>query len=264
MIQIKKYPRTQHIEGSRKQEGDEDLDAVPFSVIANRHLVVEEKMDGANSAISFSDDGQLRLQSRGHYLMGGPRERHFALFKTWAYTFFQPLKAVLGTRYIMYGEWIYAKHTIFYTDLPHYFLEFDIYDKVTATFLSTERRRKFWKALPFIQPVKVLYEGKLTKLKELIAFVTDSNFIQTNHLAILRAYCKKHQLKVEQVVKETDTSILMEGLYIKVEEEGIVKERYKWVRYDFLQTALKSGSHWLDRPIVPNQLAKNVDIFKFE
>ena len=72
MIQILKYPRTQHIEGSRKQEGDEDLDSAPFSEIANRHIVIEEKMDGANSGISFSDDGELLLQSRGHYLNGGP------------------------------------------------------------------------------------------------------------------------------------------------------------------------------------------------
>ena len=121
MIQILKYPRTQHIEGSRKQDGDEDLSAVPFSEIANRHIVVEEKMDGANSGISFSDDGELLLQSRGHYLNGGPRERHFALFKTWASTFVQPLYEVLSNRYIMYGEWMCAKHTIFYTDLPQLF-----------------------------------------------------------------------------------------------------------------------------------------------
>ena len=262
MIQIVKYPRTQHIEGSRKQPGDEDLDAVPFSEIANRFIVVEEKMDGANSAISFGEDGQLRLQSRGHYLTGGPRERHFDLFKTWAYTHVQSLKAVLGQRYIIYGEWVYAKHTIFYTDLPHYFLEFDIYDKENAIFLSTAQRRKFWEVLPCIQPVKILYEGTLQKLQQLTDLVTNSHFIHPNHLTILSNYCISNNLRVEQVLSETDNSTLMEGLYIKVEENGIVTERYKWVRYDFLQTALQSGSHWLDRPIIPNQLAHGVDIFR--
>ena len=65
--QISKYPRTHHIEGSRLQPGDEDLDSVPFSTIAQQYVVVEEKIDGANAAISFSEDGQVRLQSRGHY-----------------------------------------------------------------------------------------------------------------------------------------------------------------------------------------------------
>ena len=31
-----KYPRTPHMEGSRLQPGDEDLDSVPFSVIASQ------------------------------------------------------------------------------------------------------------------------------------------------------------------------------------------------------------------------------------
>ena len=63
MQSIRKYPRTQHIEGSRLQPGDEDLDAAPFARIAGRHLVVEEKVDGANCGISFSPSGDLLLQS---------------------------------------------------------------------------------------------------------------------------------------------------------------------------------------------------------
>ena len=60
----------------RLQPGDEDLSQIPFSEIAGRNLAVEEKCDGANSAVSFSADGELLLQSRGHYLTGGYRERH--------------------------------------------------------------------------------------------------------------------------------------------------------------------------------------------
>jgi len=66
-LPIHKYPRTYHIEGSRIQPGDTDLDSVPFGVSADRHVVVEEKMDGSNAAISFTPEGELLLQSRGHY-----------------------------------------------------------------------------------------------------------------------------------------------------------------------------------------------------
>jgi hypothetical protein len=76
MDQIRKYPRTQHIINSRLQPGDEDFNAVGFEAIESRHVVVEEKLDGANSAISFDAGGNLLLQSRGHYLTGGPAERH--------------------------------------------------------------------------------------------------------------------------------------------------------------------------------------------
>jgi RNA ligase len=88
MVEIVKYPRTYHIEGSRFQPGDEDLDSVPFSAICDRPTIIEEKVDGANCAISFAPDGQMMLQSRGHFLTGGPREKHFNLFKQWAYRSF--------------------------------------------------------------------------------------------------------------------------------------------------------------------------------
>ena len=65
----------------------------------------------------------------------------------------------------------------------------------------------------------------------------------------------------ERVRAETDPHDEMEGLYIKVESEGQVVGRYKYVRASFLTSILESGSHWLSRPIVPNQLAADVDIF---
>ena len=126
---IIKYPRTPHIEGSRLQPGDEDLSQIPFDNIAGRHIVIEEKIDGANSALSFNPEGELLLQSRGHYLTGGYRERHYNLFKQWAGVHRDALWAVLGCRYVMYGEWMYAKHSIYYDALPHYFMEFDILDR---------------------------------------------------------------------------------------------------------------------------------------
>ena len=60
-----KYPRTPHIEGSRLQPGDEDLSQIPFSEIAGLPLVIEEKIDGANTALSFDPNGQLLLQPDG-------------------------------------------------------------------------------------------------------------------------------------------------------------------------------------------------------
>ena len=101
---IIKYPRTPHLEGSRLQPGDEDLSQIPFAELAGRHLVVEEKCDGANSAVSFSADGELLLQSRGHYLTGGYRERHFNLMKQWAVVHKDVFYRVLGSRYISSAE----------------------------------------------------------------------------------------------------------------------------------------------------------------
>ncbi len=261
-MQLVKYPRTHHMQGSRFQPGDEELDCVPFTAIAGRHIVVEEKMDGANSAISFSDDGKLLLQSRGHYLTGGPRETHFALLKQWANTHHSVLWKLLGARYIAYGEWLYAKHTIFYDRLPHYWLEFDLYDRQKNEFLSTTRRHKLLEDFP-VKSVSVLFEGSMNNLAQLEKLVDASLFItQGAHLERFTDVCKIQNLNSERALKETDPTSLMEGLYIKVEEDGVVKERYKYIRASFLQSVASAQGHWLDRPVLPNQLLPDVDLFR--
>ncbi|MFB2918181.1 RNA ligase family protein [Aerosakkonema funiforme] len=258
--QIHKYPRTHHIEGSRSQPGDEDLDNVPFRAIANKYVVIEEKVDGANAAISFTDDGQMRLQSRGHYLTGGEREKHFNLFKQWAYSHAAAFWEVLGDRYILYGEWLYAKHTVFYDYLPHYFLEYDVLDIAENQFLSTQSRKQLLSGLPLVS-VPVLFTGTIQSYKQMTGLLNNSHFIQPGHLERLRLCCQEKGLDVERSLNQTDASTLMEGLYIKVEEEAIVTDRYKYVRASFLTTILQSDGHWLNRPIIPNQLRPDIDLF---
>lgn len=258
MNMIQKYPRTPHLEGSRLQPGDEDLSQVPFSYIKGRHLVVEEKVDGANSAISFCPEGELLLQSRGHYLTGGFRERHYNLMKQWANIHRNAFFEVLGTRYILYGEWLYAKHTVYYDALPHYFLEFDILDREAGVFLDTHRRQEMLKGLP-VGSVPVLAEGEFQSKDDLIALLGKSNYITEHKLETLRQTCRRLGLDEERQLRETDASDIMEGLYIKIEENGQVVDRVKYVRASFTQTVDVSQTHWLDRPIVPNGLSIPVE-----
>lgn len=250
-MRIHKYPRTYHLQGSRLQPGDEDLDAVSWDEVLGRHVVAEEKMDGANCGIRFDPDGKLFLQSRGHFLAGGPREKHFNLFKQWANGLAGELWDGLGPRYVLYGEWLYAKHTIFYDRLPHYFIEFDVLDTATGEFLSTERRRELLAGLP-IYSAPVVWEAVLNDPEELIALVGPSPYKSADWRDRLRDQAVARNLDPDRVRRETDLSDLMEGLYIKVEADGAVRARYKYVRADFLTAVLDSGTHWLRRPILPN------------
>lgn len=258
--ELRKYPRTPHLEGSRLQPGDEDLDQIPFSRIRGRHLVVEEKIDGANSAISFGPDGDLRLQSRGHYLTGGERERHFALFKTWAGVHQGALREVLGHRYLLYGEWAFAKHTLFYDLLPHYFLEFDVLDRLEGCFLSTPRRQALLAGLPLVS-VPVLAQGPFTRLEALVGLVGPARWKSPDWREVLASAAEEVGIPAELARRQTDPSGLAEGLYLKIEEEGRVVVRLKYVRADFLTAVLDSGSHWLTRTILPNRLAPGVDLY---
>lgn len=262
-LEILKYPRTPHLSGSRLQVGDQG-DAVPYQALAGRHIVVEEKLDGANAALSFGGDGSLLLQSRGHYLqtgqMGG-RERQFNAYKQWARTHEAALMALLDERYIMYGEWLYAKHSLFYDALPHWFCEFDIWDRSTRCFLDTPRRHALLAQVPVVS-VPVLYSGLAPRrVQDLLALLAPSLARSARWKSVFEEQVHRQKLDLPLAWRQTDGSDLAEGLYLKVEEDGRTVARYKFVRSDFVQVILESGSHHSERPIIANGLRAGVDIF---
>ena len=255
-----KYPRTPHLEGSRLQPGDHDHDQVSLSSLTQGELVWEEKVDGANSGISFDAQGVLQLQSRGHVLTGGAREAQFNLFKQWATGIEEDLYIVLGDRYIMYGEWSFAKHSVWYDGLHHYFLEFDVYDRQTHKWLSTPARHELLKPLNIVH-VPVLHTGYLRNRNQVEQLIGVSQFKTPGWRVSFENHVHKLGLDLDRAWSETERSDLCEGLYIKQELNGEVIGRYKYVRYDFVQTILDSGTHWSARPIIPNLLAPGHSLF---
>lgn len=256
-----KYPRTPHLESSRLQEGDEGYDQIKFSHLKDKYIVIEEKLDGGNSGISFSPAGDLLLQSRGHFLTGGGRERQFNLFKRWAQAHEHLFIDVLEDRYIVYGEWMHKKHSIYYNELPHFFLEFDVWDKLTSTFLSTKKRRELLAGLPILS-VPVLYEGICPgSLKELKQYVKPSLAKSAGWKESYLIAAAEAGLSNEAALKLLDKSDMSEGLYLKVETEDETIERFKWVRHDFVQTILDSNKHHAEQPYVANSLRSGIDIF---
>ncbi len=253
MERILKYPRTPHLKGSSIQEGDEDLSQISFERVLGKHIVIEEKVDGANVGISFDENGVLLLQSRGHYLRGGSRERHYDLFKKWANNSINELFEIIGSRYIMYGEWLYAKHKIYYDALPHYFMEFDIFDKERKKFLSTEKRLEILKGSS-IKSVPVLASGVFKSKEEILFYLKKSLYITANAKNSLIETVEKVGANVDEVLSQTQEGDFAEGLYIKVEESGEVKERMKYVRYGYKQTQSVESQDWFSKTIIPNKL----------
>lgn len=256
-----KYPRTPHAQGSNLQPGDEDLAQVKLRAYKGMRSVIEEKFDGANCAISFAPGGQMLLQSRGHYLAGGPREEQFDLLKAWARLREEPLRETLGPRRVLFGEWMFATHTCHYDALPAYFLEFDVYDRQSGHFLSTPARRALLADCPFILPAAVLYSGPLPqKVSELAGMVGPSLAKSPGCAASLNKGLAKAGLAYE-CASRYDAGPIAEGLYIKIEDDSKVLARLKFVRPDFVQAIKDSETHWHDRAIVPNKLADGCDPF---
>ena len=183
-------------------------------------LVVEEKIDGANLGISFDSDGNIRAQNRGAYLEL-PGSGQWKKLAEWlalkTETFFEHL----FDRYILFGEWCYARHTVFYDRLPDWFLGFDIYDRETGRFLSCGRRDEFFRTIR-ICPVPTISCGHFT-LSELSELLLQSKL--GDHSA--------------------------EGIYLRSDRGGWLVQRAKLVYPAFIQSI---EQHWSRKNIEPNRL----------
>lgn len=260
-LDLLKYPRTPHLQGSRLQDGDTDVGQVRYSAVAGAWLVVEEKLDGANAGISFTQGGELRLQSRGHYLTGGGRERQFNLLKQWAVAHEHWLLERLEDRFVLYGEWLHKKHSVFYDRLPHYFCEFDVWDRANSQFLSTEARRRLLAGGPVLS-VPVLYEGPApARYADLMALLGDSLAKSARWREVFAQVVQREGLDLARALRQCDQSSRMEGLYLKLEDHQQTLGRLKWVRQDFVQAIVDADQHHASQPFIPNQLADGVDLY---
>jgi hypothetical protein len=237
-----KYPRTPHLFGSTGTDDDKHLGLNESQAfIADASLIVEEKIDGTNVGIHFSSPGCMVLQCRGHEITAGMHPQ-YDLFKQWAAVKAETLEIILADRYILYGEWLYAKHSVHYRALPHYFFEFDMLDKQTGNFLDLEARMKLLEGSG-VQTVPVVSRGAL-KQEDLRALIRESKF---------------KSVFDNPLTGKSDA--LMEGLYLRTEAGGIVSGRAKFVRPEFTEK-VKQSEHWQHQPMVPNVLIDGVDIWQ--
>jgi hypothetical protein len=108
--------------------------------------VVEEKLDGSNSAISFDDDGGLRLQSRGHILMVG-RGSASSICSSDGQTITGLPYGHTGVPVCEYGEWLYAPTPIPY-DICRTTLWNSTFSIARRVILSTDRRQRLLAGTP--------------------------------------------------------------------------------------------------------------------
>ena len=236
-----KYPRTPHLTGSTATDDDRHLaETETDRLLADPSLIIEEKLDGTNVGLHFTAAGKLVLQCRGHLITEGMHPQ-YDLFKQWAVVKRPVLEDRLSDRYILFGEWLYARHSVHYRQLSHYFFEFDFYDKELGAFLDFEQRLRLLEGTG-IETVPVVHRGPISK-KELSRLIGPSQFDSRFE---------------NPLTNQTDN--LMEGLYLRTEVDGVVTGRAKFVRPEFIEK-VKQSTHWQQQVMVPNLLADGVEIW---
>lgn len=217
-----KFPSTPHLVllGDVAVRGDKVLSESERDEFLRHEIVVEEKVDGANLGISFDASGNIRAQNRGAYLRF-PCSGQWKKLSEWLVPNTDLLFEQLTDRFILFGEWCYAQHSIIYDRLPDWFLGFDIFDKTNSRFLSCSRRDKVFRDLSIAQVPKIK-KGRFS-------------------LSGLKSLLTQSQLSDKPA----------EGLYLRADIDGWLELRAKLVRPAFIQSV---EQHWSRTMIKANQL----------
>lgn len=216
-----KFPRTRHLYNLGVASRDDlIMSSKEQSEFLNHdNLVVEEKIDGANLGISI-EGYTILFQNRSHYVTS-KYHRQFEQLNAWRDKHATELFTILRPGYILFGEWLYLQHSILYTKLPDYFIAFDLYDSKERKFFSRSRLEALLAetTIPLVKCITTTQQGSLNDLVELTNTKSE--------------YCDG----------------IVEGVYIKCNDEQWVTRRGKIVRKDFI-----TGNKFWDS----GKVAKNI------
>lgn len=143
-----KYPRTYHFPFSPGRSADDKIFNDFESYFKDKQVVITEKMDGENTSI-YKDMCHARSIDSAH------KEYH-----SWLLNYIRNFQYMLDENEKICGEYLFAKHSIYYDSLPSYLMVFSIWNDEHC--LSWEDTVKRCKELNLIT-VPVLYEGIYSK-----------------------------------------------------------------------------------------------------
>lgn len=136
------YPRIPHMDKSISQMTHDDilLDGYKYPI----DCYVQEKMDGSNMGVSWYDEAPI-LRNREHILHKGyskirtPAKAQFKSAWNWVHDHKKEIQKIsddLMSEITIYGEWMFAYHSIKYNKLPDWFIAYDIWIVEDNRFLS--------------------------------------------------------------------------------------------------------------------------------
>lgn len=169
-----KFPRTPHAFnlGSATRD-DKIVSQAELSVLfgADNMVFIEEKLDGANMGLFINSSGRIIAQNRSHFISSSYHPQ-FALLDKWIARHTEQLWQIMEPgRHILYGEWLYATHSVYYNKLPGWFIAYDLFDRETNSFLSRPDFDVVMSTVS-IPRAPTLFVGKVSGMDELLGLIS--------------------------------------------------------------------------------------------
>lgn len=224
-----KYPRTPHFPWSPGGTSD-DRRLLDVSFLLNVPVVITEKLDGSNVCLEAE-----HVYARSH--VNGPVHPSFDLLKA----FHAQVKGKIPANAQVFGEWLYARHSIGYNSLPHYLAIFGV------RFFGFQPGKTYW-----------------ASWEEVELWADELGCPTVPVLQLFRSHKGPTSYSTEAILKEEIEYLAEQPSAYGPTREGCVV-RYapefpdvlfgqsvaKWVRSGHVQT----DEHWSTQEIIRNGLA---------
>lgn len=212
-----KYPHTPHLPWSPGVNSDDSIiSEEDVKELFSVDLVITEKIDGENTTLYRDHIHARSIDSKDHSS------------RQWVKKMWGDIKHDIPEGWRICGENVYARHSIFYRELPSYFLGFSIWNEYNMCI--NWRETLDWFHLLGIKPVPTLWTGNFDHcVPSEYELITPELFKLVNHE--------------------------MEGYVVRTKDynfhyEDFDKNVAKYVRANHVQTS----EHWMNQPVVKNGL----------
>lgn len=215
---MSKYPRTPHLPWSPGGTSD-DKKIKSIDHFLNRIIIITEKMDGSNVCLESNN-----CFARSH--SSQPNHPSFDAFKS----LHSQIKHLIPNNLQIFGEWLFAKHSIYYDHLPSWLMIFGVRDLKNNTWGSWEEVI-LWAQELNVPTAPLLFEGVAPDSKDKLIKLINNFANDKSSLGESR-----------------------EGIVIRLASSfadiDFHKSVAKWVRKDHVQT----DDHWKNRQIIKNKI----------
>lgn len=134
------YPRIPHLSAEISRLGFDDfVEESSFPLEG----FVQEKVDAANMGVSWDETAILRnrnhILNKGYTKIRTPAKQQFKSAWNWVHDHEDDIKNIekeWGCKITVYGEWMWAQHSLVYDGIPDWFLAYDIWSVDDKKFIA--------------------------------------------------------------------------------------------------------------------------------
>lgn len=191
-------------------------------ILLKGHVSIEEKIDGGILGISWNGINPLTV-GKHSMINFDINTKKFCGLSRWIYENYEKISKI-PKGYIIYGEWMKAKHNIFYNNLPDFFIGFDVWNG--KRFFNNTERSIFLYDMRF-EEVSTIYTGNNLS-------VTDLIYISEGIGGVSNKSRFNDKETIEGIIIRNDNGII--GKYVRKEFSDSIEEN--WINLPFVKNKL--------------------------